>query len=158
MSTLKKTKHFIPWRTHKWFMKKKADTHTHMTVAYPRGQHLSVSVRPFVVSSAPITHCSTSKPPLSSSLLRFLWLTDLRWQIRLVDSLCDVTPSLADRQTAVTCWETLCCCQKLCAPLQWLISPSLPPGQWGDTAGLAVVGIATLEGEYVCSVHILVRA
>lgn len=63
---------------------------------------------------------------VSPSLLRSLWLTDLKWQIRLVVSLCDVTPSLADRQPAVTCWETLCCCQKLCAPLQWLIPPSPP--------------------------------
>lgn len=74
---------------------------------------------------------------VSPSLLRFFWLIDLKWQIRLVVSLCDVTPSLADRQPAVTCWETLCRCQKLCAPLQWLIPPCPPPLSGGEAAGRA---------------------
>lgn len=93
---------------------KKADTHTQKHIAMVaclQGQHLSV--RPAMVSSAQITECCTSKLSLflpltlcmsvSSSLLCFLWLIDLKWQIRLVVSLCDVTPSLADRQPAVTC-------------------------------------------------------
>lgn len=59
----------------------------------------------------PESQCCTSKLSLSvsvslsvcpPSLLHFLWVTDLKWQIRLVISLCDVTPSLADRQPAVT--------------------------------------------------------
>lgn len=88
---------------------------------------------------------------VSLSLLRFLWLTDLKWQIRLVVSLCDVTPSLADRQPAVTCWETLCCCQKLCAPLQWLIAPSPPRVmRGGHTAGRATGGMVTCKAVCVC--------
>lgn len=91
-----------------------------VTVVCPQGQHLLV--RPAVVSSVRLLHF---KALSLSSLPCFLWLTDLKWQIRLVDSLCDVTPSLADREPAVTCWETLCHCQKLHAPVAHSTVPSL---------------------------------
>lgn len=130
-------------------MRQKAATNTYThtecdTVAHLQGQHLSVCLT--VVSSAQITalHFKALSLSLSCrvsvflsvcppSILHLLWVTDLKWQIRLVISLCHVTPSLTDRQAAVTCRETLCYCQKLCAPLQGLIAP--PQGGVGGVGG-----------------------